>query len=233
MSTPHPFHLPPALSISYQSDSSHTSSDDDSDSSASSASSTSSHHPLPSRVSYHHIRSSLRQTLHPLPPSTIRFFRHLEQSLHTRFFFFGSVQRQDFFPGKSDIDVDIFSSNTTSTIALLAALLHIPQSHFQRVVWRLNDRIVYGFKLKYSHPFLPTFNAEFSIYNRRFRHIILREHHNKLSIPWLIGYLLIFIKLLFYQLHLISPQWYSYFKRILLSYGLGQLHEDKFLVLPH
>ena len=47
------------------------------------------------------------------------FFLKLGNYLDTQLYYYGSIQRHDYFPGKSDIDVDLFTDNSSSTIIKL------------------------------------------------------------------------------------------------------------------
>ena len=49
----------------------------------------------------------METTKHNLPDDVKQFFNGLSNYLNTQLLFYGSVQRSDYFPGKSDIDVDI------------------------------------------------------------------------------------------------------------------------------
>ena len=58
------------------------------------------------------------------------FFFKLGNYLDTQIYYFGSIQRNDYFPGKSDIDVDLFTYNTQSTIIKLQNFLGIEKIQF-------------------------------------------------------------------------------------------------------
>ena len=49
----------------------------------------------------------METTKNKLSPETKQFFDKLSSYLDTKLYFYGSVQRDDYFDGKSDIDVDI------------------------------------------------------------------------------------------------------------------------------
>ena len=52
-----------------------------------------------------------------LPDDVEKFFKSLSKYIEKPLYFYGSVQRSDYFPGSSDIDVDIFTDNVNSTIS--------------------------------------------------------------------------------------------------------------------
>jgi len=67
-----------------------------------------------------------------------KFFYRLSNYLDTKLYYFGSVQRGDYFPSSSDIDVDIFSENENNTIIKLMNFLNVEKNEFKRFVWKLN-----------------------------------------------------------------------------------------------
>lgn len=161
----------------------------------------------------------------------LEFFEELSKYLEITLYFFGSVQRNDYFPGSSDIDVDIFTDNEKSTIAKMQHFLHVEHKAFKKFIWRLNDnnKLVRGYKIMYKNK-QHNFSAEFSIYNKKNKEEILKEHNRKINIPFYISYVLILLKILYYNLHIINSGYYRYFKKKALSVGLG-LPDDDFVVI--
>ena len=53
----------------------------------------------------------METTKNELPYKLKRFFYKLENDLDTKLYFYGSIQRNDYVAGKSDIDVSIFTDN--------------------------------------------------------------------------------------------------------------------------
>ena len=51
------------------------------------------------------------------------FFNKLSNYLDTKLYFYGSIQRDDYKPGHSDIDVDIFTDNIHSALIKIQNLL--------------------------------------------------------------------------------------------------------------
>uniref|UniRef100_A0A6C0AZV0 Polymerase nucleotidyl transferase domain-containing protein n=1 Tax=viral metagenome TaxID=1070528 RepID=A0A6C0AZV0_9ZZZZ len=173
----------------------------------------------------------METTRNKLPDRVQEFFNKLSQYLDTRLLFYGSVQRSDYFPGSSDIDVDIFTDNVDSTIAKMQHFLHVKRTSFKKIVWKLsnNAKMVYGNKIMYTDE-ESQFNAEFSIYDNKFKDDVLQMHLKKTVLPFYVSFMLFFIKKLYYDLHLIQPEYYRYLKRKILSLGLG-MPEDQFIVL--
>jgi predicted nucleotidyltransferase len=59
----------------------------------------------------------METTKNNLPENVKNFFNDLRKYLDTKLLFYGSVQRSDYFPESSDIDVDIFTDNVGSTMS--------------------------------------------------------------------------------------------------------------------
>ena len=67
----------------------------------------------------------METTKNDLPPNTKKFFYNLSEYLDTKLLYYGSVQRSDYVPGKSDIDVVIFTDNEFSLMNKLQHYLHL------------------------------------------------------------------------------------------------------------
>ena len=172
----------------------------------------------------------METTRNKLTDDEYMFFKNLSGYLETQIYFYGSVQRPDYFPGRSDIDIDIFTDNETATLSKLQHHLHIPKEKFKSFVGKLNNnRIVKGTKVMYKSQD-EEFSAEISIYNEKYKDIVLYEHQSKSSLPFYITFCLVILKFLYYDLHLFPIEYYSPVKKWLLSYGI-QLTNSDFLVL--
>ena len=113
------------------------------------------------------------------------FFLKLGNYLDTQIYYFGSIQRNDYFPGKSDIDVDLFTDNSSSTIIKLQNFLGFEKYKFKKFVYKLHktQKIVYGHKVKYDDP-SNNFFTEMSIYNEKYKDDVLLEHNSKAILPF-------------------------------------------------
>ena len=146
------------------------------------------------------------------------FFCRLRDYLNTHLYFYGSVQRSDYFPGSSDIDVDIFTDNVDSTIVKLQHFLGVKKKKFKKIISNINNKVVHGYKIVYKQLQIP---VEFSIYNEKNKTAVLHEHRKKMQVPFYISFGLFIIKKLYYDIHIISLDTYRQWKLILLSKGLG------------
>ena len=160
------------------------------------------------------------------------FFYRLKNSLETPIYYYGSIQRSDYIPGKSDIDVDIFTVDEKSMMIKLANFLKIDISKFQTVIWRLkNNTLITGYKTMYHDP-SGTFNVEFSIYNEKYKKEILEEHNKKFQLNFLAKLALYILKTIYYQLNIIDRSSYAYLKKKILSYGTNS-PDDDFLIIKN
>lgn len=146
------------------------------------------------------------------------FFENLSMYIDKPIYFYGSIQRNDYMKGKSDIDIDIFTDNESSTIHLLCNFLNITKYDFKRSVYKINNYMVYGYKTKYKDE-KNNINVEIAIYNDKYSNLILTDHNNCKYLPLYISISLIIIKILFYNLNILSKQTYARCKRFLMNPG--------------
>lgn len=169
----------------------------------------------------------MESTKNKLSPQTQMFFAKLSNYLDTQLYFYGSVQRDDYMEGKSDIDVDIFTSDEKGIMLKLQSFLNIPQTEFKRVVYRMHttNGIVYGHKVKYNRGGI---NAELSVYNERDKDQVLMEHRSKSELPWMVYFLLVILKFVYYRLGLLPTRIYMYWKNGIMN--SGNRHKSKFII---
>jgi hypothetical protein len=150
------------------------------------------------------------------------FFKELSEYLNTTLYFYGSVQRNDYFVGSSDVDVDIFTDNEQSTMSKLQYFLNKPKKKFKKIVWKSNysNRIIHGHKIYFENEELDI-TAEFSIYNELSKDDVLNNHREKTQIPFYASWMLIVIKILYYKLHILSKAIFNYLKNKILSTCIG------------
>lgn len=161
----------------------------------------------------------METTKNEMPEYAKHFFNKLSNYLDTKLYFYGSIQRNDYFPKSSDIDVDIFTDNMNSTISKLQHFLNIERSEFKKFVYNLHktDKVVFGYKIKHK-DLEKNFVTEISIYDENYKDAVLLEHNNKSIIPFYISWMLIILKYLYYNLNIIPKENYKYFKSILMNY---------------
>lgn len=146
------------------------------------------------------------------------FFDNLSRYIDKPLYFYGSIKRSDFIPGKSDIDIDIFTENETSTILLLCNYLNIKRSEVKKFVYKVNSVMVYGYKMKYK-DIEKQIKTEISIYNVKYKNVILDDRECTEKLPFHIIIVLYIIKFMFYNLEIISKDTYKRCKRFLMNPG--------------
>lgn len=154
------------------------------------------------------------------------FFDKLSLYIDQEIYFYGSIQRPDYIKGKSDIDIDIFTDNESSTIQKLCSFLHLQRSEFRKAVYKINNTVVHGFKSKYQDE-INHINIEISIYNNKYKTLVLYDHNNCRYLPLYVTISLFIIKFLYYTLGIMSDKVYRRCKQFLMNPG----DELKFIVV--
>ena len=173
----------------------------------------------------------METTHNKISPYAKKFFDRLSQYLDTKLYFYGSVQRGDYFPNSSDIDVDIFTDNESSTILKMQNFLKVPPTEFKRIVYRLHrtNELVTGYKIKYKSQ-KNNFEVEFSIYNERYKTQVLKEHNFKTILPWYVASLLYILKFVYYKLFVLPKSTYLFLKNLTLDH-LVEGEASEFVVI--
>jgi predicted nucleotidyltransferase len=156
-----------------------------------------------------------------LPDNVKKLVNKINNYLETEVHFYGSVLRSDYIPGKSDIDAVIFTDNESSTISKLQHVLHVTNSEFKKVIWKLNGDNIYGYKIKLQN-FKP--DLEIAIYNNTFKDVLIKEFMAPIvSAPLLVVICLYIVKFLHYKLSLISKDRYVKIKRYIQNDMMGKV----------
>jgi hypothetical protein len=155
------------------------------------------------------------------------FFHNLSNYLDTKIYYYGSIQRIDYFPKASDIDVDIFTDNEYSTITKLQNFLGVERYNFHKFVYKLHKTniLVNGYKVKYKNE-EHNFVTEISIYNEKNKKDVLYEHNSKAQLPIYISLTLIILKTLYYNLGLLSKQSFIDIKQFLMNFLIEGEHAE-------
>ncbi len=144
------------------------------------------------------------------------FFNKISLYTEDEIYFYGSIQRPDYIKGKSDIDVDIFTDNESSTVQKLCNLLDIKRSEFKNIVYKIDSEMVYGYKLKYDDV-ENKINVEMSIYNKKYKSAVLYDHNKCRDLPFYVTILLMIIKFLYYNVGIVPNSIYKRCKQFLMN----------------
>jgi hypothetical protein len=91
--------------------------------------------------------------------------------------------------------------------------LHINKKDIDKIVWRLNGTMIYGYKIK-----IKDINCELTIFNNDFKDILIDEFTKPNKNNSIIIYGLLFIlKVLYYQIPVLNKKTYSELKRYIMN----------------
>jgi len=163
----------------------------------------------------------MEYTRNKLSPEINTFFKKLKQYIDTKIYFFGSVQRLDYFPGKSDIDVNIFTDNVHTLNNKLQHYLHLKKTDIKKIMifCVYTKKLVYGYKINYK---LNNTKIEFIIYNDKYKKYILKEDDKLINLPYYIAFLLVILKWVYYYLGIFSKKTYYKYKNTILNKIKGE-----------
>jgi predicted nucleotidyltransferase len=175
----------------------------------------------------------METTKNKIPENQEIFFEKLKKYLDTKIYFFGSVQRDDYFKESSDIDVAIFTDNVKGIIYKLQIFLDKESDDFKNFVWKIpgDNTIVKGYKVKYKNKD-ENFVTEISIYDIKYKEKVLKEYNGKRELPFYATWSLIFIKFLFYKLGIIPLELFLYLKNFILTVMISK-KESNYVVLSY
>jgi len=136
-------------------------------------------------------------------------------------YYYGSVLRLDYFPGKSDVDVTIFTDDeltAQSTVCMILKISEDESDDMQRIVrvytppHQPNNKIIlYGYKVKYNDAKRQT-HLEISIYNNVFKPYVIERMQNgqQLGMFWVL--LSMVLKYFYYVIPLLSKNMFNSIK---------------------
>jgi len=129
--------------------------------------------------------------------------------------FYGSIKRFDYIQEKSDIDIDIFTDNENSIINKLSSFLDIKKTEIGKVVYKIDNKLVYGYKLKYEDIKNRVF-VEISIYNLKYRYLVKKQHEQADKLPFYTLFALYIVKHFYYTFNIIDDKFYSLIKNFIM-----------------
>ena len=164
----------------------------------------------------------METTRNPLTPEQSSFFRSLRNFLDTPIYFFGSIQRLDYIPGYSDIDVLVFTDNFSEMKYKLTSFLQKQAGDYKRIVKHIGDQVFVGYKIFYKN-LEKSIIAEVTVFASKDKDLYLKiQREVKDSVPLGIMLVMYIVKLLFYRLEIISHSTYRDIKAALLNQKSGK-----------
>jgi hypothetical protein len=158
----------------------------------------------------------METTKNKLSPYASIFFNKLRNYLETTIYFYGSIQRSDYVHNKSDIDVDIFTENVHSTITKLQNFFDVDKHKFKKFIYKIESNVIIGYKISIKKPEYH-FRTEISIFDEKFKHLILYEHTRKFHLPFFVSLIIIILKFFYYQIGIIPVEYFKYIKEYLIN----------------
>jgi len=158
------------------------------------------------------------------------FFNKLSNYLDTKLYFYGSIQRDDYIQKYSDIDVDIFTNNEKDIIIKLEHFLDVKKEDFKKTLCIMDktNKVVQGYKIKYIDD-NKNINAEISIFNEKYKDIVLESQKVKFNISYVVCLLLLFIKILYYEFNIIPKNIFRKVKNYLI--GITKKDKTNYIIL--
>lgn len=161
------------------------------------------------------INNMSNETIQKLSENQKIFLNSLSNYIDDEIYLYGSITRFDYIPEKSDLDIDIFTDNEHSTIQKLCVFLNLKKEQFEKIVYKINNVIITGYKKKYINE-EKKLTIEISVYNQKNKQTIIKQHNKSNELPYIILVLLYIFKCLYYKFGVLNNIMYSYIKRFLM-----------------
>jgi len=149
------------------------------------------------------------------------FFKEFEEYIDCPLYFIGSICRLDYFPGKSDLDIEIFTDNEYELLHKIKKFLHTKNLFVKVITYKIDNNDVSAYltffhkKIKYT----TNFSFDLVIYNKVSKKIVLEDKKKDKNIPVLLLVTLIFTKILHYYLYIINNQLYKLIKNQIMLFN--------------
>ena len=155
-----------------------------------------------------------------LTKQQIDYLEEIQHYIGCPFYYYGSIERIDYLPGKSDIDIDIFTPNLYSTMFKLRQFLLIPETEIKSIKWRTRRPIVATFnchKIKFDNGIVK---LELNIYDEQYKNTLLGVRELKRKIPMAVLMLVYTIKSMYYNTNFIPTSYIVTFKKFVMAHIL-------------
>jgi hypothetical protein len=162
------------------------------------------------------------------PGSLQSFFMNAWSSFTAPLYVYGSVVRGDYVPGRSDVDLCLFTDAEDLAVLEACHWFGIARDAFHDVVWKLNGVLIYGQKAKFVGE--GDVRGEIAIYDSVFRGAVLQECRRGFGLSWPVQWMLMLLKIVYYYTPLLPHGAYKRLKRWLFNY-VACKKESAFLLL--
>ena len=163
----------------------------------------------------------METTKNKIPNDIQKMIDKFKKYIDTKIYYYGSIQRADYFVGKSDIDILIFTDNVDSMIHKTSHYFHIKKKKFRKMVWYYRKKLIEGTKIIY-YSNQPEFRLEISIYDEKYKKYVLEDKTSPNNISFLLSAILLILKCMYYNLGILPNSFYTYYKKIIFNYIRGE-----------
>ena len=158
----------------------------------------------------------MEYTKNKIPYEVENVINKFKKYIDTKIYYYGSIQRRDYFISKSDIDILIFTDNTDAMINKVSHFFHINKKKVRKVVWNYKNKVIEGYKVLY-HSNNPKFRLEITITDEKYKKYVLDYQRIPINMSYCMSILLIILKFLYYNLQMIPTSYYRYCKTIIFD----------------
>jgi len=163
----------------------------------------------------------MEYTKNKIPDEIQNIIDKYKNYIDTKIYYYGSIQRTDYFVGKSDIDILIFTDNVDSMVYKTSHYFHLNKKKFRKIVWNYKSKLIQGTKVVY-YSNQPEFRLEISIYDEKYKKYVLEDKKMPNNISFFLSLLLLILKFMYYNLGIIPNSFYTYYKNIIFNYIRGE-----------
>ena len=160
----------------------------------------------------------MEYTKNKIPDDIQNIINKFKKYIDTNIYYYGSIQRDDYFINKSDIDILIFTDNTEEMIHKVSHYFHINKKNFRKIVWKFKNKLIQAYKVMY-YSNNPSFRLEIIISDEKYKKYILDYQRMPIfNMTIYISFLLILLKCLYYNLQILPNSHYKYYKNMIFSH---------------
>ncbi len=151
------------------------------------------------------------------------FLKNIQQYINKELYFYGSVTRFDYFPGKSDIDIIVFSDNVDSVVKQLQNHLNVNRDAIEKTINYMTDSksMSYAYKINYVN-LEKNISLEIFVYDEKYKEKLIPNMALKDNLPFFVIAFLYIIKFITYQIQILSDEQLKYIKNLFMNLYLRQ-----------
>ena len=164
----------------------------------------------------------MEYTKNKIPDDIQNIINKFKKYIDTNIYYYGSVQRDDYFINNSDIDIIIFTDNTEAMIHKVSHYFHIKKKKIRKIVWNYKNNYIEAYKVMY-YSNNPNFRLEIIISDEKYKKYILDYQRMPIyNMTFYISLLLIILKYFYYNWQILPSSYYKYYKQIIFNHIRGE-----------